>query len=505
MWKTYRNEIIIGLIVGLLIIVLGFVISSSWVLRLLLISAILVGEGVYFIRVLGVITPSTARSYEAPMSMPPAQTKKEKSPSRRASGNAYPPLQQHDTLGSSSEDRKRQETPVVAPEDSKPLPPKSAVADAKQDETAGPPAGMAPKPQPAPPPAPVPDVADAPEPAAKPQPIIDSMLDESPAEAEPEMEEELVEEIVEPAEPEPASDEDDAFGTGVFDSNRDIDWDAVESYREALGDSSQKDMTVHFSAYYPKEIKPKAWQPLHTYIYRKFVETQILKDAADKLGEKMASFRQGSGTASQIVAEGATIAVTPYLPGFQFNPPVAIIGFYKDWHRLDFEVRAVDAPLNQASNGRITFTVEGVIVGDIPLSIFVGDSVEASTSTHTSQKIYQAIFASYSHSDTQIVERVERAFKALGLDYLRDVTTLRSGQDWNAELLKMIDRADVFQLFWSESAAKSKYVRQEWEYALNLGREKLNFIRPVYWQKPMPDAPDELGHIHFAYQPDLDD
>ena len=32
-----------------------------------------------------------------------------------------------------------------------------------------------------------------------------------------------------------------------------------------------------------------------------------------------------------------------------------------------------------------------------------------------------------------------------------------------------------------------------------LGAE--GFIRPVYWSKPMPPAPDELGHLHFRFVP----
>ncbi len=148
-----------------------------------------------------------------------------------------------------------------------------------------------------------------------------------------------------------------------------------------------------------------------------------------------------------------------------------------------------------------------MIVADVPISIYVGSNVGNAPSAapvSATRPVYQAIFCSYSHQDTQIVERVERAYKALGLDFLRDVVTLKSGQDWNAELLDMIDRADIFQLFWSNTAAASKYVRQEWEHALNLHRQQ-GFIRPVYWQQPMPPPPPELGAIHFAYEPTLDD
>ena len=65
----------------------------------------------------------------------------------------------------------------------------------------------------------------------------------------------------------------------------------------------------------------------------------------------------------------------------------------------------------------------------------------------------------------------------------------------------MIVNADVFQLFWSTNSIESDFVRQEWEFALNLGRP--SFIRPVYWEEPMPERteiglpPASLRALHF--------
>ncbi len=264
---------------------------------------------------------------------------------------------------------------------------------------------------------------------------------------------------------------------------------------------------VQFSAYYPPEAVGDVWYPLRAYVFRASAADAVSADAARELGGLLSAFREVVRTALGSVTTGALITATPDLPGFQFNPPSAQIGFYEDWHRFDFKLRAAGATADQASNGRITFAVEGVIVADVPLSIFVGSAAgdaHSAAPVSATSPIYQAIFCSYSHQDTQIVERVERAYKALGLDFLRDVVMLKSGQDWNAELLRMIDRADIFQLFWSNTAAASKYVREEWEHALNLSRPQ-GFIRPVYWQQPMPPPPPELAAIHFAYEPDLDD
>ena len=260
-----------------------------------------------------------------------------------------------------------------------------------------------------------------------------------------------------------------------------------------------------FSAYAPRETAPNVWQPLRAYVYKPSSATDVAIDAAAELGGLLPNYRRVERPASGQIAEGALIVATPSIPGFQFNPPSAQVAFYDDFERFDFKLRAVDAPLDQAGNGGITFTVAGVIIADVPLSVYVGTASPDSSGvpTHVSRPVYQSIFCSYSRQDSQIVEHIERAYKALGLTFLRDVETLRSGEDWEQRLPQLIAQADIFQLFWSQAAADSQAVRKEWTYALTLKRQDSAFIRPVYWQQPMPPPPPELAPINFAYEPDL--
>jgi hypothetical protein len=257
--------------------------------------------------------------------------------------------------------------------------------------------------------------------------------------------------------------------------------------------------STKFSAYYPRETSPQVWQPLAVYAFRQSAAPDVIKDVGTVLGSRLNEFRRTEDSARQTVNEGAMITATPMLPGFQVNPPQITLGFYEPFHRFDFKVRATSAPLDLAANGMVTFTVEGIIVAELPISIFVGRMVGESLTGAVTKPAYTSIFCSYSRDDTAIIERVEKAYKALGFTYLRDVISLRSGQDWNSEILKLIETADLFQLFWSPTAADSKYVREEWEHALKFNRP----VRPVYWQKPIPKVPDELRSIHFAYMPEL--
>jgi hypothetical protein len=263
---------------------------------------------------------------------------------------------------------------------------------------------------------------------------------------------------------------------------------------------------VAFSAYAPKEAAPNGWQPLLGYIYRQTAANVVRNDAQQQLGSKAGDFRETGDTSARPIEEEALVTATPMLDGFQVNPPSLTLGFYEDWQRFDFKIRPTTAPLQQAVNGRLSFSVEGVIVADVPLSVYVGETAVANAPTQgTTAKAYDAIFCSYSRQDIHIIERVERAYKILGLDYLRDMISIRSGEDWNDALKRMIDRADIFQLFWSNTAATSKHVQMEWEYALSLPNKPQNFVRPVFWQKPMPPVPQPLQHIHFAYDETLDD
>lgn len=302
------------------------------------------------------------------------------------------------------------------------------------------------------------------------------------------------------------SDSDD-YADGLLLETEEEDADEVEAEEETpvTTPATPADSAAYFLATSPKSMPLDEWQPMYAYVFRQSVAAQVYMDAAKLLGKKQAEYSTMSQPASTTIREGAEITATPELDGFQFKPLRVTVGFYDAWERFNFELRAKSAPLNQFATGRIVFTVEGLIVGEVPLSIFVGETPAEWEFKENPTKMYQAIFCSYSHADTKIIERLERAYKSLGMDYLRDITTLKSGTHWSDELLALIDRADVFQLFWSKTAAESPYVKQEWEHALKYENDRPNFIRPVWWQDPMPPVPKELGHIHFWHQPDLDD
>ena len=261
---------------------------------------------------------------------------------------------------------------------------------------------------------------------------------------------------------------------------------------------------VQFSVYHFQELSPGRWYTLLSYIHLPNLREIIDADCKRRIPSKEL-LRQQTGDANQLIARETEIRIVPELLGCRFNPPFQNVIWVEDWHRAEFRMQALtNLPgfaLNQPVTGRVAFYVQTVLVGEVPIWAVLSERNGAVATGRPPRSRttdpYQAIFTSYSHQDYNIVERIGRAYKALGMQFLRDVEILRSGEEWNPTLLQYIEKADIFQLYWSNSARKSVCVRNEWKHALNLAKK--NFIRPVYWQDPMPKPPPELRKFHFAY------
>jgi hypothetical protein len=259
---------------------------------------------------------------------------------------------------------------------------------------------------------------------------------------------------------------------------------------------------VRFTVRHPQTVRSDDWSTLLVYVHVPGAQDAIKKDAEARLRDSDVEHGEARSQATTAVERGAEFLVTAALPGCEFNPSRARFRWLEDWHLVELRLRASPEAPGFASesvvNGRITFFVEGVLVGEVPIWVQITEGAAAPVEPEeVSRDPYQAVFVSYAHEDSVIVDGLEKAYEALGMDYLRDVRKLRSGEAWQPALLKMIDKADAFQLCWSPSAQGSVHVEKEWRHAL--GRSEASFIRPVYWLEPMPDPPVELEGIEFTF------
>lgn len=270
---------------------------------------------------------------------------------------------------------------------------------------------------------------------------------------------------------------------------------------------------VHFTSYYPTAIQPSGWYPLFAYAHVPDALRAVKSDSRKQLGPQAGSYGQAGALPTKVIRRGATITVVPELAGCRFNPPTASFLWLEGWHRVEFRLQVQPMLLESLPklhpsgerghllDGRIAFFVGPVLVAEAKLWVLASpkapEPIAPPRPTAVTVEPYQAVFVSYAREDTLIVERLEKAYEVLGLEYLRDVNVLRSGQSWSSALLSKIEAADVFQLCWSLAARRSPQVEREWRHAL--GQQRPTFIRPVYWQRPMPPPPEELQDLHFAF------
>jgi hypothetical protein len=273
---------------------------------------------------------------------------------------------------------------------------------------------------------------------------------------------------------------------------------------------------VQFTVYRPRAVEALKWHPLLAFAHLSELPADAAPDESDPVEEVKAQAQRllgdlarGYGDVKQdsryAVPHEAEITFLPEIPGFEVNPPRRTFLWLESVHREEFRIRAGPEVDGTLVRGRMTVFWGSILLAEINLGIRV-DSRLAGASVQpppewAASRPFRGIFPSYSHRDAGIVEEFERYARTLGDRYLRDVHELRAGEVWNDRLKDLIRQADVFQLFWSWNAMQSPYVEEEWRYALSLGRP--HFVRPTYWEDPLPELPgrslppEELRRLHF--------
>jgi len=275
------------------------------------------------------------------------------------------------------------------------------------------------------------------------------------------------------------------------------------------------DEDVQFTVYRPTRVQPQRWYPLLAFAHRTDpiegptgevmnpVE-EVARQAATLLSAAPGSFDLLRADSEFGLVRGTDLRFEPWLDTGEFNPAQASLRWEEPIHRVEFRLRVPASSAGRRLKGGLRVFIGPMLIGEVPFQLPVSATAtdEIAPSTQESAKRFRQIFASYSHRDSEVVEEVERYVSLTGDRYMIDVRTLRSGEVWDDRLRELIDEADIFQLFWSRNAMYSPYVRQEWEYALQLGRE--GFVRPVYWEEPLPEDPQqdlptsELRKLHFS-------
>ncbi len=260
-----------------------------------------------------------------------------------------------------------------------------------------------------------------------------------------------------------------------------------------------------FSGYYPREAALQVWQPLLVFIALDTARAtaEVAAIAAERLRRPADDYRSARVPSQAPLERGARLTIVPQIAGFRCDPASVRAEWTDDVQCYAFRVRAERALPGQTAAGAIQIFEGPLLRGEIPVAILVRESRQRLATgdgafADARVSAYRNTFPSYSRQDEPIVRAFEAVMEAGGDRFLRDVRTLRAGEDWAPALLDAIERADVFQLFWSPAAARSPQVEREWRHALALLPARPQFIRPVYWSAHPHPVPPELSPINFG-------
>ncbi len=265
--------------------------------------------------------------------------------------------------------------------------------------------------------------------------------------------------------------------------------------------SSAVEAGAHVAAIHSTRIAPSERAELHAYVYQDDGWSRVLEDAKEFMATLAAPSARHTRL-SALVRPGTEVTLVPQSDDFDFEPASSTARFDSDFARFDFCFTARSG-LRGDGLARISVQVCGIEVGSIGLLATVAEARDEETSGFfgaATGAFHELVFVSYSRLDRKVAWMYASAKRALGSKMFVDTHSIRAGEDWRRELREAIDQADSFQLFWSESSARSRNVEEEWRHALErLEREPPpdRFVRPYYWTDPMPAPPTELEHLHF--------
>lgn len=278
--------------------------------------------------------------------------------------------------------------------------------------------------------------------------------------------------------------------------------------------SSPINNNVRFTAYRPAILVPGKWRRMmvFTHLDEPSASIEIETRARQVLGAdsygsviigEYDEYRDMVDTRFPISRE-SEITLVPEVPGIRFNPPRRSFSWATGLrtHEESFFIYAPLSLADKSARGRISVFFGQLLLTEIALDLRVAKDPtfkEESWAKGVDRR-FRKVFASYSDHDEEVVEAMDQ-IQAIGNEYLRKVLRMRSGQQWSERSLTMIAEADVFQLFWSRNAAQSTYVEKEWRHAIDLQREA--FVRPAYWEIPMPEAPEPLRRLRFCFLPGI--
>ena len=248
---------------------------------------------------------------------------------------------------------------------------------------------------------------------------------------------------------------------------------------------------VHFSVIAPRWFRRKAYTRIEMIMYEKQFRS-FVEEAKKRFSEAVQETQSGNlrvaeNTHVKVVLTSPDIALQEYIEeGIWFGEQLCLQ--FTVWVPENTKARQIqfsamvyfdDVPIT-----RLRFIVNRWSLKKQRIDAIRNDITTA--------------FLSYARRDLDRVTGILQGMYKVrpDMDIFLDVEDLKSGEKWNKRIKHEIRNRDVFYLCWSLAAKKSKWVKQEWQYALK--KRGLDYIEPIPLDPPhVCPPPKQLSSKHF--------
>jgi TIR domain-containing protein len=221
---------------------------------------------------------------------------------------------------------------------------------------------------------------------------------------------------------------------------------------------------------------------------------------ADKAAEERASKKLGT------IERGQELGFYLQMPGLDIDEPQQSVVWVGDITSAEFAVTIPEDFKPRSINCKLLVSHRNVPIGHIRFNFKISaalqpDKADTDPEPHEDFVRYKLAFISYASPDrSEVLKRVQMLDMAK-IRYFQDLLTLEAGKQWEPLIYRYIDECDVFYLFWSTAAKKSRWVKKEVQRALKRKGDKLEAppeIMPVPIEGPPPiKPPPYLASIYF--------
>lgn len=250
------------------------------------------------------------------------------------------------------------------------------------------------------------------------------------------------------------------------------------------------------TAFAPKKLR-RGEPELVRIVVHQPKDLQAVIKAAREIDKRADAAPQGMTIGK--VALGASIGVSLDVRGAACDGALQRRTWTGDPADFSFSVEAENDVRQVVILARVF--VDDAQIGVLAFTRPVGGAAKkpASTGERVRLKRHKRVFLSYSSKDREVVSAIATAYQLAGVDHFWDRTSLKSGEEWTPRLRREIDRADLFHLCWSRSAASSEWVAKEAEHALTRRRrnKKPEITVQMLDGPPWAKHPDSLDSINF--------